>query len=129
MMNKIIYIARLCNYYFIKIIILPIKLLVKLPLCPNFFREILAAYSVGAGTQAFQEKKYNEAYKILRPIVDYQINDAYVGSCQYIIGVMYYHGLGVNKDIDVAIKYLKNAKEKNNDDASSFLNKIVSANN
>lgn len=107
---------------------LVVKLLSHFPIGSNFFKELIASYSVGAGRQAFQEKRYSEAYKILKPIADYDIDDTYVGSCQYILGVMYYHGLGVDKDIDIGIKYLKYAKERDNEDASVFLQKVISAN-
>ncbi len=90
------------------------KFCVKLSICPNFFRELIAAHAVGVGSQAYEEKRYLDAFKILKPVADYEINDAYVGSAQYIIGVLYLHGLGVEKDIIGANKYfIESAKRKN----------------
>jgi len=115
-------------YYLTKVFMFFVKVLAKPPIGAKLFKEINAAYSVGVGSEAFQEKRYDDAYKTLKPIADYKISDVYVGSAQYIVGVMYYHGLGIEKNYDVAVNYLKNAKENNNDDADRLLNKILSSN-
>lgn len=115
-------------YNLINILMLLVKVLSKQPIGSKFFKEIIAAHSVGVGTEAYQEKRYDDAFKVLKPVADYNIKDVYVGSAQYIVGLMYYHGLGVQNNFNVAVKYLKNAKDSNHEDAARMLDKILSAN-
>jgi len=94
---------------------------VYLSIFPGFLRELIAAYAVGEGVQAYEEKRYFDAFKILKPVADYEINDAYVGSAQYIIGVLYLHGLGIQKDIICADKYFIESARRKNINALSYL--------
>lgn len=123
-MKRILFAIKLFLFYFLKITMLFVNFLSRLPFGFSLFKRIVAAYSLGSGSDAYREKRYDEAYKILKPIADYDINDLYVGSSQYIIGLMYYYGLGVNKNIEIGIKYLKCARERKNNDADKFLIKI-----
>ena len=94
---------------------------IRLRLFPKFFQELVAAHAVGAGSKAYREKDYEEAFKILKPVADYTINDSYVGSAQYIVGLLYLYGLGVKKDNIQAQKYFLDAVNRNHQDAKSYL--------
>ncbi|MCK5355557.1 MAG: SEL1-like repeat protein [Methyloprofundus sp.] len=97
------------------------KFCVYLSICPDFFQELIAASVVGEGSQAYEEKRYVDAFKILKPIADYEIDDAYVGSAQYIVGVLYLYGLGVQKDSISANKYFSAAARRKNQNAINYL--------
>jgi len=98
-----------------------VKSCVYLSIFPDFFRGLIAAYAVGEGAKAYEERRYLDAFKILKPVADYEINDAYVGSAQYIIGVLYLHGLGVQKDIICADKYFIESAGRKNINALNYL--------
>lgn len=119
-MRYVTYFFKLVVYYILRLVVLLIKILVIFHIAPNFFKSIIASYSIGEGSQAYEEKRYNDAIKILKPISDYQIKDVYVGDAQYILGVIYYYGLGIEKDIDTAISYFKKSSIQNNNDAKKI---------
>jgi len=104
------------------IFIQTIKLLVSVGISPRLFKEIIAAHSVGRGQNAYNLKQYKQAFNILKPISDYDINDPYVGSAQMYVGLMYYRGLGVAQDKEKAKEYLKRSITNNNDHAMGFYN-------
>lgn len=118
------YIMRLIWYWIISAIMVFPKALAKLPLPITFFKEMVAAHAIGAGTQAYREKNYKEALRILNPVADYCIDDVYVASAQYIVGLLYYHGLGVGENFDKAILYFSKAAEQKNEEAANILSKI-----
>lgn len=97
------------------------KFCVRLSIFPGFFRELIAAHAVGEGSKAYEEKNYIQAFRILKPVADYKIDDAYVGSAQYIVGLQYLYGLGVQKDIDSADKYFSDAARRKNQNAINYL--------
>lgn len=104
------------------------KICIKLSICSGFFQEIIAARAVGEGSQAYSEKRYQEAFNILKPIADFNINDAYVGNAQYIVGLLYLHGLGIDQNLSLAEKFLSEAVKRNNQEAKIQLKRIRSAN-
>lgn len=118
---KFFYLLRLTYYYLIQIMVAFIKILLWLHVGGDFFRTILAAHAYGVGIDAYQEKRYADAFNILKPIAEFKINDTYVGGCQFIFGLLYFYGLGVNKDNDLAIKYIERAKNNGDDEAKNFI--------
>ncbi len=99
------------------------KILMRTPLFPTFFQEIVASISVGGGSKAYREKRYEDALKILEPVANFEIDSPYVGSAQYLIGLLYFHGRGVAKDLDRAEGYFKKAACRENEDAIEYLSR------
>jgi TPR repeat protein/formylglycine-generating enzyme required for sulfatase activity len=58
------------------------------------------------GEQAFEEGRYQEAMRLLRPIAD----QGHPGA-QFMLGVIYTHGLGVEADISEAAKLFRKAAD------------------
>lgn len=100
-----------------------------LHIAPNFFRGFIAASAVGEGGQAYNEKRFQDTIRLLTPVSKYKINDVSVGTAQYLLGVIYYHGLGTDKDIEKAKGLFKKAVSNNeyNKDAQKYLT-IIKAN-
>ncbi len=112
----------------IKGIIFIIEILFHIGISPKFFKEIIASYYVGRGQEQFQKKNYDEAFNILKPIADYDLQDGYVGIAQMYIGLMYFYGDGINKDIQLSRKYLNKAIENHNEYAKKFIKQLQSNN-
>lgn len=115
------HIAEYSLHYFVRILIVPIRLLARLPYGSSFFKGMNAAYAVGAGETAYREKRYHDAFKIYKPIADYDLKGGYVGGCQYMTGVLYYYGLGIERDFDLAVKYLWKAVRNGDEEADAYL--------
>lgn len=94
---------------------------IRISVFPNFFQRLVAAHAVGKGSRAYREKHYDEAFKVLKPVADYTIKTPYIGSAQYIIGLMYLYGLSVRKDEVLANNYFSKAVENNHEDAKAYL--------
>ena len=89
-----------------------------------FFQGLIAANAVGKATNAYKQGKYIDAYNAVKNVVSYDMDDPYVGSAQYILGLLYYHGYAVNQDRKLAHKYFEKAAQRGNVDALSYLNTI-----
>src|SRR3989344_5767158 len=64
----------------------------------TFSKSLVASYVAGASSQAIDEKRFSDAAKILKPVEAYKVKDALVGSAQYNLAYLYFHGRGVEKD-------------------------------
>lgn len=63
--------------------------------------------SLKKGLDAYHEHDYSLAYKLLKPLAEAGVSEA-----QRHLGVMYRHGLGVNRDDSQAIRWYRAAAEQ-----------------
>ena len=97
------------------------KLMSKQPFLSHFFMGVVASYAVGSGSLAYNEGRYQNAYDVLKPAADYEIDDPYVGTAQFYMALLFFNGYGVKQDKDLAEEYLKKAAERDNEDAIKYL--------
>ncbi len=71
----------------------------------------------------YQNKKYKEAYKKFYPLATYERN----AEAQYYLGLMYFEGDGVIKDIAQAQQLWKKAARSRHRDAAYRLSEIVTS--
>lgn len=95
-----------------------------LGICRPFFQGLIAANAVGKASHAYKRGKYTDAYDAVKSVAEYDIDDPYVGSSQYILGLLYFHGYAVNQDRGLAHKYFEKAAQRGNTDALSYLNEL-----
>ncbi len=115
------FLLQLLRYWLVKIVMVIVRFLVKLHIFPTFNKHLIAAYAVSSGADAYNNKQYLKSFSILKPVADYDFESPYVGSCQYMLGVLYQHGLGIDKDIEKAKSYLMKAASQGNEDAVKYL--------
>lgn len=101
------------------------KLLLFLGISNSFLKEIIVASSVGKAELAMNKKNYIQARQLLEKVVDFKISCPYLGSAQYMYGLLYYHGLGIEKDIEKSIFYFNKAVLNNNTQAKRFIQKKI----
>lgn len=78
------------------------------------------AIDLDEGYKLYNERKFKEAYDILFDAALYENN----GEAQYYIGMMYFYGDGVAKDLDAATKWWKKAVRNGQVDAANRLSEI-----
>ena len=66
--------------------------------------------------QAYEDRDFKKAYELLLPLAQSNSDEA-----QYFLGLLYYDGDGVEKDMQKAIYWFKRAKKRHNVDAASML--------
>ncbi len=71
----------------------------------------------------YQKKKYKEAYEFFYPLATYERN----AEAQYYLGLMYFEGNGVIKDITQAQQLWKKAARSRHRDAAYRLSEIVTS--
>lgn len=89
--------------------------------CPHLIKEIAAAYAVGAATDAYSDEKYEEAFRVLKPVADLGIVDSYVVTAQYLVGRMFYLGLTGDVERDIGLDYLRRAVGNRSEEAAKLL--------
>ena len=87
----------------------------------QIFRSFVAAESVGIAGRALKLRDYKVAYKSLMKFENDSIEDVWVGSCQFMLGYLIYHGLATDRDIDRAIDVIQKSAWAGNGDAISYL--------
>jgi len=85
--------------------------------------QIVASYAVGSGGRAYNDGQYQDAYNVLKLAADFDIDDLYVGTTQYYMGLLYFYGHAVKQDKDIAERYFKKASERKNEDAIEYFKK------
>ena len=71
----------------------------------------------------YNDKKFEEADEIFYPLATYERN----AEAQYYLGLMYFEGEGVEKDITQAQQLWKKAARSRHRDAAYRLSKIVTS--
>lgn len=104
------------------------RLMVAIRIAPSFFQSLVAAGAVSEGRSEFNSGAYKEALRILRPVADYEIEDAFVARAQYIVALIYRDGLAGHADLEIAKAYLKRASDLGNEDAMRLLSNISNSN-
>jgi TPR repeat protein len=100
------------------------KLLTNVPGLSSFSETLVASYAVGSSTQAIHKKDYLRAYKVLKPVENYETNESCIGTAQYNLAYLYIHGYGVEKDDSVALELMNKAANKGNPEAKKYLNEL-----
>ena len=98
--------------------------MVAIGVFPDLFRSWLAAGVVPEGRDAFNDRDYARALQILRPVADYEIEDAYVARAQYIVGLIYKDGLAGEQSIEIARAYLERSRALGNEDSGRVLSML-----
>lgn len=76
--------------------------------------------SLETGINLYNEKKFEEAFKILYPLGVYERNH----EALYYLGVMYFYGEGVEKDLEKAKLYWKKGRQNGSRDAAFRLSEL-----
>ncbi|MBN2870750.1 MAG: SEL1-like repeat protein [Campylobacterales bacterium] len=72
------------------------------------------------GINAYTASDFAKAHEILYPLAMYQRND----EAQFYMGMLYFYGEGVDKDVDKAMEWWKKAMKQGNRDAAYRLSEI-----
>lgn len=75
------------------------------------------------GITAYEAKEYVKAHEILYPLAAYNRNH----DAQFYMGMIYFYGEGVEKDIDQAVEWWKKAMRGGNVDAAYRLSEIATS--
>lgn len=70
--------------------------------------------------EAYEKSDYAKAYELFYPLAAYHRND----EAQLYMGMIYFHGDGVEKNIDTACEWWKKAMRNGNVDAANRLSEI-----
>lgn len=73
---------------------------------------VVALKRSSEGFEHYQNKDYDKALQSLKPIVDLEAKHPDIGHAQYTMGLMYFHGRGVNKDKERAERYFMQAAQR-----------------
>jgi hypothetical protein len=75
------------------------------------------------GVNAYDAGEYAKAYEILYPLAAYKRN----AEAQFHLGMIYFYGEGVNKDLDQAMEWWKKAMRSGHVDAAYRLSEIATS--
>jgi TPR repeat protein len=75
------------------------------------------------GINAYDAGEYAKAYEILYPLAAYKRN----AEAQFHLGMIYFYGEGVDKDIDKAMEWWKKAMRSGHVDAAYRLSEIATS--
>ena len=90
--------------------------------CPRVVRKYLARYAWWEGHRLYEQQRYREAFQLIKPVADDELLDpACIGSCQYLIGYLYFYGKGVVRNNAFAQKYFKKAAKNGNREALKYV--------
>ena len=115
------YYLRLLWHWIATAIAYTSRVIGRLPFSPNIFKEVWTSYAVGAGDDFIKQKKFESAYTILKSIEEYEIDDVWVGSAQYMLATLYRDGSGVDKNDEKAHSLFQRAASAGNSDAISYM--------
>ena len=75
---------------------------------------------LSAGIAAYDAQEYTKAYELLYPLGAYKRN----AEAQFYLGMIYFYGEGVEKDISQAMEWWKKAMRSGHTDAAYRLSEI-----
>lgn len=75
------------------------------------------------GIAAYDAQDYAKAHEILYPLAAYNRN----GDAQLYMGMLYFYGEGVEKDVEKAVEWWKKAMKAGNVDAAYRLSEIATS--
>ena len=78
---------------------------------------------LNAGIAAYDAGDYTKAYELLYPLGAYKRN----AEAQFHLGMIYFYGEGVEKDIDKAMEWWKKAMRSGHTDAAYRLSEIATS--
>lgn len=73
-----------------------------------------------AAIAAYDAQDYAKAHELFYPIATYKRDD----QAQFYMGMLYFYGEGVEKDVDKAMEWWKKAMRQGNQDAAYRLSEI-----
>jgi hypothetical protein len=76
-----------------------------------------------AGVNAYDAGEYAKAYEILYPLAAYKRN----AEAQFHLGMIYFYGEGVDKDLNQAMEWWKKAMRSGHVDAAYRLSEIATS--
>jgi TPR repeat protein len=117
----IISVGRWLRYAISNIVIAIAKIFSFIGILRSFSQGLIAADAVGKGAHAYERKNYKEAYNAVKDVAEYDMDDPYVGSSQYLLGLLYFHGYEVVENKTLAQHYFEKAAQRGNNDAITFL--------
>lgn len=79
--------------------------------------------SLDAGIAAYDAQEYTKAHELLYPLGAYQRN----AEAQFYLGMIYFYGEGVEKNIDKAMEWWKKAMRSGHVDAAYRLSEIATS--
>ncbi len=79
--------------------------------------------TLNEGIAAYDTQDYTKAHEILYPLAAYQRN----AEAQFYLGMIYFYGEGVEKDIDKAVEWWKKAMKAGHVDAAYRLSEIATS--
>lgn len=72
------------------------------------------------GIEAYEAQDFERSYQLLYPLGAYKR----LAEAQFYLGMMYFYGEGVEKDIDLAMEWWKKAMRQGHQDAAYRLSEI-----
>lgn len=120
LLNRINYILVLSVYYIF-------LLISKLPFAPNFFISTVVARRYGQAARAKDKQDYESSYGYLKDFETLDFDCPYLSSSHYILGVLYYLGIGTEQDQKRGMTLIKRAAKNGDSDAEKYLKKLRDA--
>jgi TPR repeat protein len=117
-------IGRWLQYFVSNFIVMVAAVFCRIGIAKAFFQSLIAANSLGKASQAYKNKQYIKAYNAVKDVAEYDIHDPYVGSSQYLVGLLYFYGRGIEQNQELANLYFKKAADRGNEDAILHLKNI-----
>lgn len=119
-MKRIKYYLQLLLFYFTKIILYFAKKLKKYKFCNKFCEDLISSAALGKASKAYHRKDYKKVLTIVEPYKDNDDDYCY-GLLIYYLGLLYFYGRAVNKDLILADKYFIRSASLGNEDAIQYL--------
>ena len=119
-MSQIKYLLLWLIYRVVNVILFFAKKLKKYKFLNKFCENLIASGDLGKASRAYEKKDYNKVLQIVEPYKDYD-DDYSFGYLIYFLGLLYYHGYSVNKDLMLADKYFMRSAGLGNEDAIQYL--------
>ena len=92
-MRYVRYLLQLIGFALAKAIVLVARGINAVGVFPKVSKSIIAANAYGEGASAYRKKDYSRAKEVLESVAKYQIDSSYVSGAQYLMGLLYFHGL------------------------------------
>ena len=127
MKKSLINLLHEVNYILILFFYYTFLLISKFPFAPNFFISTVVARRYGQAARARDRQDYDRAFILLKDFESLDFDSPYLSSSHYILGVLYFLGLGTEQNQDRGMKLINRAAENGDSDAEKYLKKLNDA--
>ena len=110
------------NHLIVKAFVNTCRLLLKIGIFKEFCKSTIASYDLGYSSSEYERKNYGNAASALRKYLDVE-NDYCHGALKYTIGLLYFYGHGIEKDLIKAEKFFLQAAALGSDSAKEYISK------